>query len=98
MKTFLRFLTAALSSIIAVGASSQKLPPNYSHSYSCSQRCDGGDVNFELISRITKLPIENKKAGIKEIFHTRTWHGRDEKQNPKVGLLGPTLRIRPGQR
>ena len=55
----------------------------------CNDPCNGGDVNYELTSRVRT--IDNFMGGLK-------YKGRmyDNPENPN-SVMGPTMRVRPGQ-
>ena len=53
----------------------------------CHDPCNGGDVNYELTSRIRIMPMMNNY----------TYKGRTYSQEGDDTFMGPTMRVRPGQ-
>ena len=56
---------------------------------SCDNPCDGGDVNYNLVASIRTMKLLNY-----------TYKGRTysrEGDNESLSLMGPTMRVRPGQ-
>ena len=52
----------------------------------CHDPCNGGDVNYELTSRIRIMPMMNNY----------TYKGRTYSQEGDDTFMGPTMRVRPG--
>ena len=61
-------------------------PPSATDYISCSDPCNGGDVNYELVTSVRTFPLMNY-----------TYRGRTYSTPDSDSFMGPTLRVKPGQ-
>lgn len=79
------FLLLASSALQATNASTP--PPTYATDFiPCSDTCDGGDVNYELVTSVRTFPLMNY-----------TYRGRTYSTPDSDSFMGPTMRVKPGQ-
>ena len=62
-------------------------PPTHATDFiPCSDPCNGGDVNYELVTSVRTFPLMNY-----------TYRGRTYSTPDSDSFMGPTLRVQPGQ-
>ena len=61
-------------------------PPSATDYISCNDPCNGGDVNYELVTSVRTFPLMNY-----------TYRGRTYSTPDSESFMGPTMRVKPGQ-
>ena len=82
---------AALLTVNAAAASSSSsspcnIPPHKTDFISCDDSCSGGDVNYELTASVRTMKLLNY-----------TYRGRTYSPEGSDSIMGPTMRVKPGQ-
>ena len=69
-------------------------PPAATDYIPCTDPCDGGDVNYELVSSVRTFPLMNYT------YRGRTYStdgGGSDGADDVGSFMGPTMRVKPGQ-
>jgi suppressor of ftsI len=86
MIRFFTFLYFTCLAVWSAAASNARPPVGATDFIDCSETCNGGDVNYELVTSVRIMKLLNY-----------TYKGRTYSAPRSDSILGPTLRVRPGQ-